>query len=127
METVNEVQTKPRKLLHGDGSEKESQLKQDILALETIMRWWPVQTMGRSGQYSKYVNEPNSRSGSAPAATASRLLCELPKPTLDVLAMKRYPENLGIVQELKISGVDEGICVSPCTRMREKGTVKPEK
>ena len=37
METVNKVQTKYRRLLHGDGSEKESQLRQEILALEVCM------------------------------------------------------------------------------------------
>ena len=63
METVKEVRDKYRKLLCSNDSEKESQLKQDILALETFVRWLPIQTMGRSEKYSKYFKGPNSGSG----------------------------------------------------------------
>ena len=39
MESLEEVQAKHRKLIHSNGSEKERQLKQEILALETSVRY----------------------------------------------------------------------------------------
>ena len=107
--TVKEMQTKHIKLLHSNVSKKETQLRQEILAFETFVRWWPVQGMGRSGQYSKYFNGPNSGSGSTYSATASMLLCELLKETLDGLAMGKSPDNQCVVKGTIIERVGEDI------------------
>ena len=83
---MEELLTKHRKLLHSDGSKKKRQLGQDMLALETLVRYWPTHDKGRSGKYSRNFNGPNSGSDLAPVAAASRLLRKLPSPTLDALA-----------------------------------------
>ena len=46
-ESLEELQTKHRKLLHSNGSVKERQLRQEILALETLVRYWPTPDQGR--------------------------------------------------------------------------------
>ena len=89
MERAREMENEYRKVLHKDGSEREIHLKQEILALETCVRFWPVQTTGRSGQYSTYFNGPDSESGSTLSATASSVLRELRKETLDGLTMEK--------------------------------------
>ena len=107
-------------MLHSDGSEKKNQLKQDILAPGTFVCYWLIQTKGRSGQYPRYFNGPNSGSGSAPVATASRLLRELLSLMLDALVMGKHPKNLGVIQRSKVIRVGEYILVTPCMRVREK-------
>ena len=84
------------------------------------VRCWPVQTKGRSGLYSNYFNGPDSGSGSTPSATANSVLRELPKETLDGLAMEKSPESLGVMKGNIIERVGEDIYVTPAMRFREK-------
>ena len=118
--SLEEVRTKYRKLLHSDGDEKERQLRQESLALETLVRYWPTHTKGRSGKYSRHFNGPNSRSGSAPVATTSRFLCELLSTTLDALAMGKHPLNVGVIRGSKVKRVGMDIIVMPFMQMRDK-------
>ena len=95
-----------------------------ILALETCVKFWPVQTAGRSGKYSKYFNGPYSESGSAPSATTSSVLRELPKETLEGLAKGKSPDYLGVEKGSAIERIGEVIYVTPAMRIRQD---KPSK
>jgi hypothetical protein len=122
MKILEEVQVKHRNLVHSDGSEKERQLRQKILALATFVRYWPIQTVGRSGKSSRNFNGPNSGSSSAPATTASRLLRELLSPTLYALAMGHHPMDTRVirVRRSKVERVDDDILVTLFMKIREK-------
>ena len=120
MESLEEGRAKHRKLLHSNGGKPERQLKQESFALETFVRYWPIQTVGRSRKYSRNFNGSNSGSGSVPAATVNRLLRELPSPALDALVMGKHPENLEVIQGSKSLRVGADILVTPCMRVREK-------
>ena len=121
------LQTKHRNLLNSDGSKKERQLRQEILALEKHVRYWSIPDRGnttphngRSGKYSRTFNGPNSGSGSALVAMTSRLLCELPSPTLDVLDAGKSLFKAGVIKgpEDKRFGMD--IIVTSAMQMRDK-------
>jgi len=126
MERVREMENKYRKVLHEDGSERENHYKQEILALETCVKFWPVQTAGRSGKYSKYFNGPYSESGLTPSATTSSVLRELPKETLEGLAMGKSPDYLGVEKGSAIKRIGEVIYVTPAMRFREKKLSRQE-
>ena len=120
MDSLEEVRGKYRKLLHSDGGKKERQLRQEILALETFVRYWPIHAKGRLGKYSRNFNGPSSGSGSAPVATVSRLLRELLSPTLDALAMGQHPLDVGVIRGSEVKRVGEDILVTAFMKMREK-------
>ena len=113
MERVREMENKYRKVLHKDGSERGNHYKQEILALEICVRYWPVQTAGRSGKYPKYFNGPYSESGLTPSATASSVLRELPKDTLEGLAMGKNIDYFGVEKGTAIKRIGEDIYVTP--------------
>ena len=52
--------------------------------------------------------------------TASRLLRELPSPTLYALAMGQHPLDIGVIRESEVTRVGEDILVTPFTKIREK-------
>ena len=107
-------------MLHSNGDKKERQLRQELLALETCVRYWPIHTKGCLGICSRNFNGPNSGSGSAPVTTSSRLLCELLSPTLDALAMRQRPVGVGVIRRLEVERVGKDILVTPSTKIREK-------
>ena len=109
-----------RKLLPSDGSEKERQLRQEIVALEIFMCYWSIHSKGHSGNYSRNFNGLNSGSSSAPVATTSRLLHELQSQTLDVLAMGQHTLDVGVIRGSAVKRVGVNIIVTPSMKTRDK-------
>ena len=95
-------------------------MKQESFALETFVRYWPIQTVGRSRKYSRNFNGSNSGSGSAPVTTARRLLRELPSPTLGALAMGQHPMDIGVIKGSQLVRVGKDILVTQFMKLLEK-------
>lgn len=120
LERVRDMENKYRKVLSKNGDERENHYKQEILALQTCVKYWPVQTEGRTGKYSKHFNGPCSESGLVPSATTSSVLRELPKETLEGLAKGESPEFLGVEKGSAIKRIGEVICETPAMRIRQQ-------
>ena len=119
VESLEEVRAKYKTLLHSDGSANERQLRQAMLALASFVRYWPIQTVGRSKKYPRNFNGPNSGSGSAPVTTVGRLPRELLSPTLDAVAMGQHPMAIEVIRGSKVERVGKDILVTPFMKMRE--------
>ena len=120
LKRVRDMENKYRKVLSKNGDERENHYKEEILALQTCVKYWPVQTEGRTGKYSKYFNGPYSESGLAPSATTSSVLRELPKETLEGLAMGKSPDCLGVEKGTAIEIIGEVIYMTLAMKLREK-------
>ena len=120
LEKVRETENKYRKVLSKNGNERENHYKQKILALQTCVKYWPVQTEGRTGKYSKHFNGPCSESGLVPSATTSSVLRKLPKETLEGLAKGESPDFLGVKKGSAIKRIGEVICETQAMRIRQQ-------